>query len=569
MTSIFKSSFYKRIQLSSFIFILLPLALASIFSYILIKEVVVTKAENSNQSVVNIIANDLNKNIEDMIYASNLFGNPDSIVFEELRKFKDVRELSSFEDYQRYELISDFLHLTYSKTSGLGTQVIYVNKENLAVYGSNNIFMDESLASIADKQWLDTLKPNKLYWTDEINLKSVYSSIEETYYFAVRVFNESSSKDWIGAVFIGIPSEYFENLFAGSENGEFLLYDEDEALIFNYVADEQVSIEDHNFEVSAHVSNSNWRVIYRTSIDQVTAEISHMFKFYAIVVSICILIFLILSIFISRSLYRPLNELKHTAEQFGHENFNVRFPVSGNDEIAVLGTAFNHMLDQIKQLFTRDKQNQEEKRIIELEALFAQIQPHFLINTLNSIKYNLILKGDDEHSGKINSLMRLLRAYMNMEELTFLNEECQLLNDYNEIMQMRNDRSVKMVIDLSEETENFRVPRLILQPIVENAIVHGFAEDLQKPAIYIHGEIIGREVTINIKDNGIGMSAIEIEEVNKSLADKSKQYELGKHVGLRNILQRLRLTYGKEALLSIYANEQSGITVRIKIPKIE
>ena len=575
MKRLFKSSFYKRIQLSLFVFILLPLAFASIFSYMLIKDVVIEKAENSSQGVVNIIADDLNKNIEDIIYASNIIGNPGTSTFEELRQFKDVSELSSYENYQRYKRISDSLSLDYSKTAGLDSKVFFVNKKGFIINGLNNIFTPEALADIVDMEWINHLQPNKLYWQEAEGLETKFAEQEESYYFAVRVFNDSTSKEKIGAVFIGIPYDYFKDLFATSESGTFLLYDDKDQLIYRYPADDPALVDDEYFEVHAHVSASDWQVIYRSSVSNITEEISQMFSFYAIVIMACVLVFLIISIFISRSLYRPLNQLGIVAKQFGNENFDIRFPVSGDDEIATLGTAFNNMLDQIKRLFTRVKQKQEEKRLIELQALFAQIQPHFLINTLNSIKYNLILDGDTEHSEKINSLMRLLRANMQVDELTTLEHECKLLVDYNEIMQIRNDRTVDLVIDLPKEIETFQVPRLLLQPLVENAIVHGFEEEVSNPSIYIQIQNDKGKIIIEIVDNGKGMTDEQLKRINASLDEpleitEDLNADHSQHrVGLRNVSQRLKMTYGSESRLSIKDNDQLGVTIRVEIPKID
>lgn len=575
MKRLFKSSFYKRIQLSLFVFILLPLAFASIFSYMLIKDVVIEKAENSSQGVVNIIADDLNKNIEDIIYASNIIGNPGTSTFEELRQFKDVSELSSYENYQRYKRISDSLSLDYSKTAGLDSKVFFVNKKGFIINGLNNIFTPEALADIVDMEWVNHLQPNKLYWQEAEGLETKFAEQEESYYFAVRVFNDSTSKEKIGAVFIGIPYDYFKDLFATSESGTFLLYDDKDQLIYRYPADDPALVDDEYFEVHAHVGASDWQVIYRSSVSNITEEISQMFSFYAIVIMACVLVFLIISIFISRSLYRPLNQLGIVAKQFGNENFDIRFPVSGDDEIATLGTAFNNMLDQIKRLFTRVKQKQEEKRLIELQALFAQIQPHFLINTLNSIKYNLILDGDTEHSEKINSLMRLLRANMQVDELTTLEHECKLLVDYNEIMQIRNDRTVDLVIDLPKEIETFQVPRLLLQPLVENAIVHGFEEEVSNPSIYIQIQNDKGKIIIEIVDNGKGMTDEQLKRINASLDEpveitEDLNADHSQHrVGLRNVSQRLKMTYGSESRLSIKDNDQLGVTIRVEIPKID
>jgi two-component system, sensor histidine kinase YesM len=248
----------------------------------------------------------------------------------------------------------------------------------------------------------------------------------------------------------------------------------------------------------------------------------------------------------------------------------VRFPVKGNDEIAVLGNAFNNMLDQINLLFARVKQEQEDKRIIELQALFAQIRPHFLINTLNSIKCNLILSNDPIHSSQIDSLMRLLRAYMNVDELTTLNQECKLLVDYTDIMKMRNDMNLKLMINLPQELEIFIVPRLILQPLVENAIVHAFHDELPyNPIICINVQSVNGKVIIEVLDNGVGMAPEKIKNVLTSLEADEKQDEHNEHIGLKNVYQRLKLTYGRDMSLDIYANEELGVSIALNIPMEE
>src|SRR5690606_35533183 len=118
----------------------------------------------------------------------------------------------------------------------------------------------------------------------------------------------------------------------------------------------------------------------------------------------------------------------------------------------------------------------EQKRVMELEALFMQIRPHFLINTLNSIKCSLILQEDRLHSGIIDSLMSLLRAYLKVNEPATLQEECKLLGHYVDIMKIRNEIPVELKVDLVPGLEQTVIPKLILQPIIENAIVHGLMD---------------------------------------------------------------------------------------------
>ncbi|QIZ07184.1 histidine kinase [Priestia megaterium] len=566
---LFKSTFYRKIQISLFIFILFPLAIASVFSYSLIREVVVEKVKDSRQNVVNVYASDLNQTVEEIVYATNLYGKPGSNTFEDIRAFKDVGQLSSFENYQRYARISDFLRLSFSKTSVLKAEVFYLNNSNFLISGSNTLeysFLKNSHSKALDPKWRNTLDPNRIYWITESELGISPLTENESYYFAVRAYKDFSNGKKLGVIFVGIPHGYFKQLFKNLDSGTFLLYDDKKQLIIQYPEKEIGTREGEELKVGATVPASNWKLLYRSSFRNITGEISQTFRFYAISLSISILIFLIISVFIGSSIYKPLNRLRKVAEQFGNENLSVRFPVEGKDEIAVLGNAFNNMLDQIKQWIGKFKKEQEEKRLIELQALFAQIRPHFLINTLNSIKCNLILNNDHIHSRQIDSLMRLLRGYMRVDELTPLKKECELLVDYADIMKMRNDMTLDLLIDIPEEWEDFRVPRLILQPLVENAIIHGFNEDLHKPTIIIVARSVNQQLFIEVRDNGIGMSEEKIKWLQSNLHDEAEQKEGKKHIGLRNVFQRLMLTYGPEVSMDIHNNENTGLSIRISIP---
>ncbi len=551
------------------VFILLPLAIASFFSYFLIKGVVVEKVKNSRQYVANVIASDLNKTIEEIVYASNTYGNQVNNIFDDLVAFKDVSQLSSFKDYQRYSRITDFIQFAFSKTAGLNAQVIYLNKRNFFI--SENSTLDYSSlqnahSKVLDLKWRNSLDPNKLYWMTASELGISPLTKTEPHYFAVRVYKDFTTGENLGVIIVGIPPQYFQYLFLNADSGEFLLYDNKKQLIFQYPEKEKPSEYTEKLEVSASVPATGWRILYRSLFNNITGELSRTFGFYAIFLAVGISIFLIISVFIGNTIYKPINRLRKVAEEFGDGNLSVRFPVEGDVEIAILGNAFNNMLNHINQLIRKIKKEQEKKRLIELQALFAQIHPHFLINTLNSIKCNLILNDDNIHSHQIDSLMRLLRAYMKVEELTSLKQECELLIDYADIMMMRNDMKLELLIDLPKDLEDFQVPRLILQPIVENAIIHGLNDVHHEPKIVIEVRNNNQQIIIEVRDNGVGMPNEKINNLLAKLNNKPLHGAGKKHVGLKNVYQRLKLTYGPDIFFDIHANEIFGLSICLYIP---
>ncbi|MGG1515579.1 histidine kinase [Paenibacillus oryzisoli] len=565
MNWLMRFSFHRKTQLSFAIFILVPLALVSIFSYGLLKSVVIDKVRTSNQSVVNVISSDLSKNIEDIIYASYLFSNKESSFYNELFTFKDVKKLNSSNEYFTQKRIAEYLDMAFSKTSGLSTQVFFVNNNNFITYAGNNSLDYENL-----RQWLSQIKSdeldnsdsNPLLWVMAENLKQMYARSFESFYFAVKVIRDVDNGEKIGTLFVGIPTEYFEKLFARSGSGQIQLFTSGGELIERYPK-EQIQFDRRNeLEVQTTIPRAGWKLTYQISSEEITAEISKVFGIYTIILSLCILSFLIISIFIAKTLHTPLNKLRKTAERFGNGNRQIRFQVSGKDEVAVLGNAFNHMLDQINLLIEEVEQEQEEKRMIELDALFSQIRPHFLLNTLNSIKCNLVTEGDSVNSKQIDALMSLLRAYMHVNEKCTLQQECKLLGDYAEIMQMRNDMQVTLHIQLDEELADMEVPRLCLQPLVENAIVHGFANEAEEAAIWITAQIDGGRCLIEVKDNGEGMIETERKELlDRVLLSTLDSQDPNQRIGLANVYKRLRLTFGNDLRMDIQSNEFGGTSV--------
>ncbi|KRF43668.1 sensor histidine kinase [Paenibacillus sp. Soil787] len=571
MKWLMRFSFYRKTQLSFAIFILLPLTFVTLVSYTLVKSMVIDKVHDTNQSVVNVISSDLNKNVEDIIYASYVFSNKDSSFYNDLFSFKDVQKLSSSKDYFTTKRISEYLDIAFSKTSGLNAQVFYVNKSNFVSYATNN-----SLDYTDLTRWLSQINLSKLnnnmsaspvQWLKGERIKQMYTPEAESFYFAVKVIRNADNGEMIGTLYVGIPSEYFEHTFARSGSGQFQLYTSEGELIYSYPKENSLLDRKYELEVQSTIPRARWKLVYQFSSKEITSEISKVFSFYAIILSLCILAFIIISFFIAKTLHTPLNKLRKTADQFGSGDRLIRFPVSGTDEVAVLGKSFNEMLDQINLLITEVEQEQEEKRIIELDALFSQIQPHFLLNTLNSIKCNLITEGDSANSRQINALMSLLRAYMRVNEKCYLKQECKLLEDYVEIMQMRNNMRIGLHISLEVEMEDIDIPRLLLQPLVENAILHGFYEIPDDAAIWVNVKKVSEKCLIEVKDNGTGMTKLEMDQLQiRVLQSRVEPEASNRSIGLANVYNRLRLTYGVEVKMGISSNEFGGVSINLQFP---
>ncbi|CAH0118961.1 histidine kinase [Paenibacillus sp. MSJ-34] len=571
MYKLFKRSFYMRNQLTMFIFILLPLSIVSFMAFFLIKDVVIDKVQSSRQNVVNVIAGDMEKSVEDIIYASNLFRY--NALYDDLKAFKNVNRIASSEDYKRYGRISEMLDLAFSKTSGLKARVFYVNKARFQIgtagadYAANNRIEAVSSERITER-WKKEANPERIYWLNAPVRQGEFYDIGESNYLFVKVIKDHSGNDYLGVLYVAVSYRYFHQLFEGIGAGQIGLYEADGTPILLYPQQSGLESVPEVIELQSTVARTGWQVLYRFSPQEITDEITNIFFLYGLILGVSVLIFIAISIVLAKRIHRPLFKLQRTAEQFGGGNRLVRFPVTGTDEFGVLGSAFNKMLDQINRLISDVEQEQEEKRIIELQALFSQIRPHFLINTLNSIKCELLLAGDSVRGRQVEALMSLLRAYMRVNDMSTLRQECKLLQDYVDIMKVRSRLRLYLIVELPKNLESFEVPRLILQPLVENAIVHGFADPPDYAEIEVQIGETESGVAVQVKDNGTGMEEAQIDGLRTMLREEA-HVEENRGVGLLNTLRRLRLTYGEKAAIDVRRNEDAGTTFIMFLPKPE
>lgn len=570
-----KYSFYIRIQLSLLFFILLPLISASFIAYVAIKDITLEKVKASQHNVINMIAHDVTKSVEDIIYATNLISfNRSPAFIETLKDFKDVSSLKSSKDYHNLMYISEYIDLVFSKVTGLKASIFYLNQQDYIVYGNNNELDYQSLktwvGNFTGSDWENQLNTNYIHWMQVDDLKVSNGSKTESFYIAVRPIEHIYTGERLGTLFIGIPDRYFEQVLSSVDFGEIDLVDARGDNIFSYsLESQQDNRQSNQVELRSAISNTGWELIYRFSYKEVTKELTYVFRLHILLITICLIIFVFISIFIGRKLYRPLDKLRRIAESFGEDDRVIRFPVKGKDELSILGIAFNNMLDRINRLIRNVEQGQEEKRMFELQALFAQIHPHFLLNTLNSVKCNLVLSGDEVHSKQIGSLMSLLRAYMRVNEMNSLNDECKLLIDYTNILKMRTEMDFQFIIQLPDSLQQFMIPRLMLQPIVENAIIHGFsnsAEQQDKRCITIDAYEANNSVIIDVRDNGKGVSPSTLASLNTALELGKEPNASNQRIGLPNVQRRLKLTFGDGASIKVYENKERGLMVSIRIP---
>ena len=302
------------------------------------------------------------------------------------------------------------------------------------------------------------------------------------------------------------------------------------------------------------------------------SAVIQMNKFYLLgitPVSLIMVLLLLITIRVSvREITIPVVSLQNAMVQTqDSDNYSaIDFKMS-NDEIGKLAETYNHLIEHIRNLIIRIKAEENEKMKIELLVLQSQISPHFIYNTLESIKVMAKLQGAVPVADMIDKFTSFLRyCARNDQNIVTLREEREIAENYMTIMNFRYMGSFQYTCTIPEDLLQCIVPKFILQPILENAIKHGFAQDTRPDKRVTITAVRERSVlSICITDNGIGITDEELERITSNRGSEN----LSDQIGLYNINQRIRLLYGKEFGLLIESIPGEYTSVSYKLPYIE
>ena len=269
---------------------------------------------------------------------------------------------------------------------------------------------------------------------------------------------------------------------------------------------------------------------------------------------------------LARSITGPIQRLRDSMARMQKGEFDhVRLEVETKNEIGVLTEAFNEMADRIRSLMEQIIYEQQEKRKSEMKALQSQINPHFLYNTLDSIIWMAEGKKNDEVVVMTASLARLLRQTIGTEEEeTPISREFEYVRSYLTIQKMRYKDKLDFFMELDPSIGQEMIVKLILQPIVENAIYHGLKYKETKGMLSVMGYGTLDNIIIEIRDNGIGMD----QETLDHIFEKHKVNYQSNGVGVYNVQKRLLLYYGQGYGLSYSSTPGEGTVVTVKIPRM-
>lgn len=316
----------------------------------------------------------------------------------------------------------------------------------------------------------------------------------------------------------------------------------------------------------ASIEKTGWKVAEAIPFNRLTADIRLLRLNSLAVNALFVLGLALVSFFISWGITRPVHRLSEAMANLSRGDFDIRVRVPGGGELRTLAESFNQMAAEIEVLVDdveRESRLRVESRLL---ALQAQVNPHFLFNSLNGIKWMAAMGKVEQIPEMISSLGNLLETALdNSREMISLDEERHCVEDYVKIQRMRFGDRFLVRFEIPPDLREAKVPCLILQPLVENAIIHGFDGIDRRGEIVIRCEPSAHagEVTISVSDNGVG---IDPDKLNGLISERPETASRFRHIGLRNVHERLQLQFGKETGLCIDRRRTGGTTVSFSVP---
>ena len=328
-----------------------------------------------------------------------------------------------------------------------------------------------------------------------------------------------------------------------------------------------VQIQGGSYQIRSELSPyTGWRTVGVFSMDEVMSSVNTIVYILFTCVIISLVLVVIVSFKFSRTLTNPIFKLKRLMKQAESGDLTVRFNFQHNDEIGELGQSFNHMIARIDQLIQMVYVEQENKRTAEMKSLQEQIKPHFLYNTLDTISWMARDYDAEDIVRLVDALTNMFRIGLSHgKDIITVKEEITHVSNYLYIQKIRYKDKLNYVIHVDESLYAIEVPKLILQPLVENAIYHGVKAKRGGGTITITGVPEGENLVFTVQDNGAGMPQAKVEELNRRMSERSVLDEK-KSFGLFYIRERIQLCYGKGYGVHVESTLGEGTRVTITLP---
>lgn len=591
MQALNNRSLRARLILSSVLCILLPLILSFILMNKLVQDELVQLSVSQSEDTLEVLDIQLSDYFDNLLYLSNYiqFNEPIKAILnrniERSEKGLTTRESNALDDIEisrNLEGLTNLLVPSYLAIV-LDHGYTYMNYPNLK---RGDMDWQDLYADIMDSSnygihWIG-VHPNYIEAEKEqfpylISIAGVVKLTEKHKALQMISIHEEKVRSLLNDRAFDAQQE----IMLVDANGKVLSHNKQELIEqdFPYYETMQQALGYHVVQahqkdylmVSHPFSYGDWSLVSLVPQKTAVGNIQKVMGNTLFILLFFFLLFLILLVLLVSLLTKPLKSLNKVIKQVKLGNLNVRSGVKGRGDIEQLGHSLDTMMDTIEQMIEQIRAVEKSKRKAELEMLQAQINPHFLFNTLNSLRLNISMNGDQASSKVIQSLTLLLRMTFNRKnELVPLKMEIEVIRHYLRLMNFKSNSSIDLSEDLEPSTLDFEVPCFFLQPLIENSILHGFDE--KSGMITITSKMEGDGVRIWVADNGKGLTPDQLQQLQAELqlTDSFKAENRNQSsftgIGIGNVYQRMHLIYGYKFQMNIENLSSGGTQIIFYIP---
>ncbi|ANE46551.1 hypothetical protein SY83_09980 [Paenibacillus swuensis] len=561
-----------KILFSQIVLVIVPLSVVALLNYMQSSRVIEDKAVEQFYTISQLANQQLDQYIEEISkLADNITESP--IISDRLRQGYVPYYKFTEKEIREENKVREFLIGMYKLKPGISS---------IRLYGDNGI-QDYYHPELI---WKTEMKVSEEEWyrkTREANGKWIISGIRQEKQFGTlfdkpslhpeavvtfsRLLKDRVTFKPVGMLAINLRIEQLESMFGAIDsNHQLLILDEHNKPIIN--SKEAVQTKGKAYlKVSTKSPLTGWTSVYMASKADLFKESKHIRNLIIGFTALLTLLALVLAQFLARGIVKPLRVLRVKMKELAKGDFNIAIPPESQDEVGELTQRFNKMTGRMKDLVEEVRAQEAKRAEVELAALQARINPHFMYNTLNGIRSVAMMEGNKHVGELISSFVYLLQfSSKNKESFITVLKELELLRYYVELMKMRNDE-FDFVLDVDPRMTEYLVFPFMFQPLVENAIFHGLGPSKRRGELVIQLRTDGAMNTAAIRDNGIGMEPHILEGLlQPPVAGDGEDEELFEKIGMLNVQDRLRLQFGSQAELKVSSVKGSGTEVRVSWP---
>jgi two-component system sensor histidine kinase YesM len=558
-----------KLIISFLLIALLPLLTFSLLSYNMYIGALNNRISDYSEELVARMERDL----DDYIYGIQDFLSREKDFY--INQFIKLTQREDFSNNRKYSfrIWEDFNNLKQMKPGLFDIAITFQDGRRISSSGIYTIDISNFRNMLSPNQAANIYltKPHKNYFQKEV------ITIARPYFPDAADETVMLSADIDTAVLTNLTDFSFGEksyFFIADRNGNIVFHPDREKIgekssyFNNGFENREVSLNGDRYLLSSSYSElSGWHIISMASAEELEADLNYLTEITIFLIVLVLGIIILLTLYLSNSLSTPIRKLQELTHRASENDLSVKIDIEGEDEIAELGKSFNKMIHRINKLLEENVREQKLLRKLEMESLDNQIKPHFIYNTLDLIIGLLENKDFDRATHMVEALGKFFRLSLSHgNEMVLIRNELKHVKNYLFIQQFRHGEEYEYIIDIEDQSMlDKHIPRLILQPVVENSIYHGIMPLSKKGLIIIKGYSENKSIYFKIVDNGIGIESEKVKEINQILRGEIDLEDKKKYFGLRNVNQRLKLMYGGGSGVEINSipNEKTEVLIRI------